>query len=406
MNSRHRPSRLGFRTQLALTIAVVFIAAGAILLMVQNLIVRALFDHAIGVSGACVSVRNDDGTATRICSENSGDPVEPLHSPAPGTHNVDDAVLRQSTLLNDIVSSGLLWWSIVVLMVFAIAAALIAHWLSKRALHRIADITATTNTISEQDLGRRLDLSGPDDEVKELGDTIDRMLDRLQTAFAAQDRFVANASHELRTPLSTVRTSLEVPLIQGTVPENLQSSLRRALRANEKSERLIAALLTLARSQAQKIEQHALRPDQIVKAEVNEMSELAASRSVTVETSFGTLIPDIYGDGVLVRQAVHNLIDNAIRHNHLEGEVAVSVGTQGNSVVIEVANTGPLLTQAEVALLTEPFHRGSATRTAARESIGLGLAIVASIAQAHGGRLLLSPRPAGGLVAKLVFPTQ
>ena len=155
----------------------------------------------------------------------------------------------QSSELVDDVLTRLLVFSGVVLMVFAVAAAGIAWWLARRSLKRIGEVTAMAQEVSTTDLHRRLELPGPRDEIKELADTIDAMLDRLESAFAAQDRFVANASHEFRTPLTTSRTALEIPLAQGRVPIDLQPAVRTALKAGEHSDRLITSLLTLARGQ-------------------------------------------------------------------------------------------------------------------------------------------------------------
>ena len=274
--------RMSFRTRLVIIIAGVFIAAGAALLTVQYLVVQQLFSSAInmteasciptGVAGltdgtdfaetvnpselydfsessALTDTATITGCAYYVDATLSVQSTPFLTTTVPAA-TVGTAVLQQSTFLADEVGSGLLLWSVVVLIGFTGVAAAIAFWLARRSLDRIGEVTAAARDISERDLGRRLDLPGPDDEIKELGDTIDGMLDRLQSAFTAQDRFVANASHELRTPLTTTRTALEIPLEQGAVPANLQANMQRALRATEQSERLITALLALARARA------------------------------------------------------------------------------------------------------------------------------------------------------------
>jgi signal transduction histidine kinase len=200
--------RLSFRTRLALIITVVFVAGGAGLLAVQYLVVQQLFASAIHVTSLSCELGGSE-TVTIPDQGTTGCQLSGTGGEIPG---IEGAVIQQTTYLSEEVSGGLLIGSIVMLVVFAAVAAGIAFWLARRSLDRIGEVTAATRAITERDLGRRLDLPGPNDEIKELGDTIDGMLDRLQLAFAAQDRFVANASHELRTPLTTTRAALEIPL--------------------------------------------------------------------------------------------------------------------------------------------------------------------------------------------------
>ncbi|WP_347124326.1 ATP-binding protein [Microbacterium sp. SY138] len=421
---------MSFRTRLVVTIAAVFIAAGAALLSVQYLVVQSLFASAIDTTAAtCVPALSvtqvAPGTPAADSTDMSG--VSPLTESGDllyGTTGtgcayfadvtgfavatpmqtvaldaVEGAVLQQSTFLADEVGSGLLLWSIVVLVAFTGVAAAIAFWLARRSLDRIGEVTAAARDISERDLGRRLDLPGPDDEIKELGDTIDGMLDRLQSAFTAQDRFVANASHELRTPLTTTRTALEIPLEQGAVPADLQANMQRALRATEQSERLITALLALARArtgldEVEPVQLRTLIEDQVDDLDAQEIEVHANLRDLTVE-----------GDAVLLARAVRNLLENGIRHNVPGGELWVRCRRERGRAVIEVENTGTPITPATVQLLTEPFYRGDASRTSAGpDGTGLGLAIVQSIAKTHGGEVRLRARKGGGLIAAIVLP--
>lgn len=425
--------RMSFRTRLVVTIAAVFIAAGAALLSVQYLVVQSLFASAIDTTAAtCVPALSvtqvAPGTPAADSTDMSG--VSPLTESGDllyGTTGtgcayfaetadvtgfavatpmqtvaldaVEGAVLQQSTFLADEVGSGLLLWSIVVLVAFTGVAAAIAFWLARRSLDRIGEVTAAARDISERDLGRRLDLPGPDDEIKELGDTIDGMLDRLQSAFTAQDRFVANASHELRTPLTTTRTALEIPLEQGAVPADLQANMQRALRATEQSERLITALLALARArtgldEVEPVQLSTLIEDQVDDLDAQEIEVHANLRDLTVE-----------GDAVLLARAVRNLLENGIRHNVPGGGLWVRCRRERGRAVIEVENTGTPITPATVQLLTEPFYRGDASRTSAGpDGTGLGLAIVQSIAKTHGGEVRLRARKGGGLIAAIVLP--
>jgi signal transduction histidine kinase len=407
--------RLSFRTRLGLIITVVFIAAGAGLLAVQYVVVQQLFATAMRITTISCSAETPVGesgpTVPTGCAVMGaqGDPqfIEGVRIQGGAAKNTTTgAVIQQSVFLSNEVSGGLFVWSIVMLIVFAGVAAAIAFWLARRSMDRISEVTAAARDISERDLGRRLDLPGPDDEIKELGDTFDGMLDRLQLAFAAQDRFVANASHELRTPLTTTRTALEIPLEQGAVPAALEPALRTALRATLQSERLIAALLSLARGRAHLDNVESVQLDVIAASELEELADAARARKVRIESSIGAASTE--GDPALLGRAVRNLLENGIHHNSSRGgRLWLRVGTEAGMAVVEVQNTGALLDPATVALLTEPFYRGDASRTKAgdRDGMGLGLAIVESIAVTHGGQLHVAARPEGGLVATLRLPT-
>ena len=409
-----RQRRLSFRSRLTLTITAVFVAAGASLLVVQNLVVQQLFSTAIDTTMTICSI---DGEGEKYTEEVPAPPPGDVlyggqvtgcqvTSDVPdgaGTSGTTGAVLQQSRFLVDVVSSGLLFWSIIVLLVFTAAAAALAYWLAKRSLGRIAEVTTAAQNISEHALDRRLGLPGPDDEIKELGDTFDGMLDRLQLAFAAQDRFVANASHELRTPLTVTRTALEIPLEQGDVPKRLEPALRRALRATSQSERLISALLVLARSRTELTGSDTIDFAAVVGDQLDELRDAASLRGLTVthELAEATVV----GEPALVERAVRNLLDNAIRHNVESGELSVTLRVADGLAVLEVANSGGTLTRAGAAMLAEPFHRGEHSRLEGdRDGVGLGLAIVTSIAGAHGGALDLEPREGGGLIATLALP--
>ena len=413
LTPHRRDRRLSFRTRLTLTITGVFVAAGATLLVVQYAVVQQLFSGAIEVTMSVCSVGGEtwskevsdpppgdiiyDANQVTGCQFVQAYPEEAVGAGTAG------AVIQQSRFLVDVVSSGLLFWSVIVLLVFTAAAAALAYWLAKRSLGRIAEVTTAAQNISEHALDRRLGLPGPDDEIKELGDTFDGMLDRLQLAFAAQDRFVANASHELRTPLTVTRTALEIPLEQGDVPKRLEPALRRALRATGQSERLIAALLLLARSRTELNGSDRIDLAGLVTDELDELADAAALRGITVTRDLAGA--EVLGEPALIERAVRNLLDNAIRHNVDDGALAVTLRTGDGLAVLEVANSGATLTRAGAAMLAEPFHRGDHSRIAGdRDGVGLGLSIVTSIAGAHGGGLDLEPREGGGLIATLALP--
>jgi signal transduction histidine kinase len=278
-------------------------------------------------------------------------------------------------------------------------------WLmAGRALRPVRTMSARARGISERNLHERLALAGPNDELKELGDTFDELLARLEKAFESQRRFVSNASHELRTPITLERTLVEVALADPDASvASLRDTCRRVLAAGEQQERLIEALLTLARSQRG-----------IGSREQLDLGAVAAGVVEDVEANGVRLEPRLQqaltaGDQRLVERLIANLVDNALKYNQRDGWVTVWTGTRHHRPTVEVANTGPVVAADRVGELLEPFRRLNGDRSVsgekvARRGLGLGLSIVDAIAGAHGARLSAMPRPAGGLVVEVSFP--
>jgi len=294
-------------------------------------------------------------------------------------------------------------------------AALGLGWLmAGRVLRPLRTITWTARSISASNLHKRLALTGPDDELKELGDTFDGLLGRLEAAFEAQRQFVANASHELRTPLARQRTLVEVALAE---PEPTAAALRavceRVLAAGEQQERLIEALLTLARSQrgldrTERVDLVAITED-VLLGRGAEAADQNVTVSCTVADGAMAAGPTamLLGDARLTERLVANLVDNAVRHNVPGGWISLRVGTEQGQAVLTAANSGPVVPPGEVARLFAPFQRLGAAREAKpgrREGHGLGLSIVSAIAAAHGADLQARARPDGGLHIELRFP--
>ncbi len=426
----------GFRGRLTALIAGVFILGGAVLLTVQYVLVQQLFASGIAtISTGCLSdvdwTSLGEADAARAAAEEALVPCgDDILIGSDGAIRIHELSIQQTSFLSQEVLSGMLGWSVVVLVVFAGVAVLAARWLSQRSLGRIAHITATTREITRDDLHRRLDLPGPVDEVKELGDTIDGMLDRLEDAFTRQERFVAAASHELRTPLTTTRTALEIPLEQGRFGTEVEPAVRRALAANARSERLIGALLTLARAsgdpaptggtadltalvhdalaeRASEAFARGISPVVMRAAGDDPSASQVSSRPTPGEgdatptgASAGVLVT---ADPTLVAMLVGNLVENAVRHNVDGGRLLIELAASGGQAVLTVSNDGPVLSAAETALLTEPFHRGDRTRLAG-PGAGLGLTLAETLTRRLGGSLMLAPRPAGGLVVRLTLP--
>jgi signal transduction histidine kinase len=276
-------------------------------------------------------------------------------------------------------------------------------WLiSGRALRPVRTMSLRAHGISERNLHERLALEGPHDELKELGDTFDALLARLEKAFESQRRFVSNASHELRTPITLERTLVEVALADPDASaDTLRETCRRVLAAGEEQERLIEALLTLAPSQRG-----------IASREQLDLGAIASEVIGQVESNGVRLEPrlaeaDIAGDHRLVERLVANLVDNAVKYNEHGGWVAVWTGMREGTPTLEVANTGPAIAQEQVGALLEPFRRLNGDRSSTRDSgSGLGLSIVDAIATAHGAQLLAVPRRDGGLRVQVTFPAR
>jgi len=255
-------------------------------------------------------------------------------------------------------------------------------------------------------LHERIALDGPHDEIKDLADTFDAMLERLDRSFDSQRRFVANASHELRTPLTINRTLIEVAFDNPQASESLRQLGATLLAVNERHERLIDGLLTLARS-----EQRVTDPIPVELADVAlhvATESQCAARTACVAIRTHLQPAPVMGDPVLLEQLTQNLVDNAIRYNLPEhGEITVTTDMLDGDAQLTVENTGPAVPPYEVPSLFEPFRRLS-TRERIADSTsrgaGLGLSIVRSVAHAHGGEVHASPRQGGGLSVQVRMP--
>ena len=289
----------------------------------------------------------------------------------------------------------------IALGIMAVASIGLGWLVAGRVLRPLRTITAAARSVSASNLHARLALAGPDDELKELGDTFDGLLSRLEAAFGAQRRFVANASHELRSPLARQRTLIEVALADPDAPASaLRQTCTRVLDAGIKQERLIEALLTLARTQRGLDRCEPVDLTAIADEAVAGCNALAMSRGVTVRASGGDA--KAMGDERLIERLVANLVDNAVRHNVPGGSVQVRTWTAAGESLLSVVNSGPVVAPGDVGQLFEPFRRG-AGRTAGGDGLGLGLSIVAAIAAAHVAKLETHAPAGGGLRITVTF---
>jgi signal transduction histidine kinase len=293
--------------------------------------------------------------------------------------------------------------SAIALAVIAVAAAAIGWMIAGRVLRPVRTITAAARRIAASSLHERLALHGPDDELKELGDTLDGLLARLEASFAAQRRFAANASHELRTPLTRERTLLQVTRADPAATAGTwQAVSRELLASNAEQERLIEALLTLASSEAGPGDREPLDLAAIAGEALAVPRPEISRLGLDIGADFQPAALD--GDPQLIQQLAANLIDNAVRHNIPGGEVRVATGTSNGGAVLSVTNSGPVIPPAEVSRLFQPFQR-LGPRPARRDGgHGLGLSIVQAIASAHGATVGARARPAGGLAVDVTFP--
>ncbi|GAB2795657.1 HAMP domain-containing sensor histidine kinase [Amycolatopsis magusensis] len=369
------------RFRLTLLYSALFLVSGAVLLLIVYLLLAGGLPvvriHGPGFVG-------DLGT---ICARRDGVPAlgDELAACADQARTLLEAQ-RAGTLRQFLLQAGAALASMTIVSVGL-------GWLvAGRVLRPLRVITTAARRISASDLHQRLAMTGKRDELTELGDTFDELLGRLDAAFTAQRQFVANASHELRTPLARQRTVLEVALTDpAATVSGLQVVCRRVLAAGEQQERLIEALLTLARSERGLDRREPVDLRAIVDAVVSARD--AAGRDVRV--CLGPAIA--LGDARLVEQLVVNLVDNAIRHNVEGGSVEVRTRAGEGVATLTVANTGTAIPLDQIDQLFEPFTRLAGERTATGDGLGLGLPIVAAVVAAHNGHLDARPRPGGGL---------
>jgi signal transduction histidine kinase len=293
--------------------------------------------------------------------------------------------------------------SSIALAIMALISGGLGWLVAGRVLRPLRTMTTTTQLISEANLNLRLAMEGPPDELRQLADTIDGLLGRLETAFTAQRRFVANASHELRTPLTAARALLEMVLSdpRATV-ETFRTTCRQVLEESEEQEQLIDALLALARGQRGIDHRETLDLSVIVWAVVKDRESEAAARALRVSSSLESA--PVSGDSRLIGRLAFNLVDNALRHNALNGQVRVAVENRAGEATLKIANSGPVVPAGEVSRLLQPFQRLAPQRTGPRDGVGLGLSIVAAIANAHDAVLDVKPGAAGGLDIEVRFP--
>jgi signal transduction histidine kinase len=415
------------RLKLTLTYGGLFLLAGALLLALNYALVRNSLGPAPNVgltfvasapgpgvvgpgagptSGAVRVFVGDRGEVVGAVTKASG-PGGILPEPiTPDGRKVSDVLQDVTDAYRAKTLHELVVKSLQGLGVMAVLSVGFGWAVAGRVLGPLHRMTATARKLSEENLHERIALDGPDDELKELADTFDAMLARLEAAFDSQKRFVANASHELRTPLSIIRTEVDVALANpDSTPEELRRMGEVVRRATERSDALIDGLLVLARSDRGVTALGPVDLAALADEAVTQSAAEAAAAGVEFRTQFEPAPTS--GDDALLGRLAGNLVENAIRHNEPGGRIEVVTGPaeQRGEVRLAVANSGPVIDPADVDGLFEPFRRLGADRVAGRGA-GLGLSIVRSVTVAHGGRIAARPRPGGGLVVEVFLPRE
>lgn len=382
------------RIRLTLLYGGMFLIAGILLLSIIYLLAaQALNDGGSGQSFQ-VTGSNIDITS-ETCPQLNG---------ATTNGQLNDMLKQCNTIQRQHALDDLLSRSLGALLGLAIIAFAFGYAMAGRVLSPLGRITRTARAVAGSDLSRRIELDGPDDELKELADTFDDMLERLQRAFTAQQRFVGNASHELRTPLAINRTLLEVHLSDPGAPVELQQLGRTLLSTNERSEQLVEGLLLLARSDNQIVERKPVDLAEVATQAIDQVHGEAEAKGVEIRGARRPAV--VQGNGVLLERIALNLVQNAVRYNvPEEGWVEVTTDVEHGQAVLVVSNTGPVVPAYEIDNLFEPFRRLRTERTGSDKGVGLGLSIVRSVARAHGGHIYAQPREGGGLVMRVTLPT-
>jgi signal transduction histidine kinase len=392
MRLRPRLPRYTIRLRLAVLYGGVFTVLGTLLLGLVFLTVRHSSHSVVASAERHVHMSSPEGTL-------SVTPERIVVGPASAQARQLGAV-AVSVANNDL--HQLLIGSLFALAFMVVASMALGWVLAGRVLRPLQVITTAARELSASNLHERLALTGPNDELRELGDTFDELLARLEASFESQRQFVANASHELRTPLTLERAILEVTLADPVAgAASLRAACERVLAIGEQQERMIDALLALARSERGLERREPVALERLVGEALLERREEIDRRGLRLDSQLESA--HTLGDPRLIERLATNLIDNAIHHNAPDGWITVNTSLEDDQAILTVVNSGPVVAADEVEQLLRPFHRLGTARTGHGGGHGLGLSIVNAIAGAHGASVSIQPQPQGGLRAEVRF---
>jgi signal transduction histidine kinase len=412
------PAQVPLRARLTLVLAVVFVIGGALLVVVStSLANRSIAAASAASAPAAAELQRQLGEILSQASQ-SQKPKQGTTPPPDAKPTVEEqkqsADLKKKLLAvnneyavatkTDAVGQ-LVGESAVGVAVMVPLAGLLAWYLAGRSLRPVRSITAAARRTSADRLSERLALSGPKDEITELATTFDAMMDRLEHAFEAQRRFVADASHELRTPIAVAATSIDVVLAKpDRTPQQLEAMARDVRGALTRVEQLVDGLLALTRSE--QLDRGREQVDLAILAEdaLDVHSAAIRARGLTVDAALGEA--RMVGDPALLDRMTGNLIDNAIRHNVDGGQIRVTTAATDTGVVLTVTNSGAVIPGPAIEQLRRPFHRLGGRARTEDHGLGLGLAIADAVCRAHGGMLTLVAVPSGGLEVRVDLPTR
>ncbi len=400
----HLPRRT-IRLRLTALYGLLFTISGAALLVITNVLVRSATSagscHTGPKGSVSCTIPGHDGKGSGFLTI-SGFSAAPRRKAAASGQVHRLSMLANSQNATDL--HNLLVYSWLALAIMAVLSVALGWLVAGRVLRPLRTITTTARSISATNLHERLALSGPDDELKELGNTFDALLARLEQFIGSQRQFVANASHELRTPLAIQRTLIQLALTDpDATMESLRAAHERVLASGAQQERLIEALLTLTRGQAGLTKCDPFDLGILAGQVLLSRESQARGRSIDLRS---VLAPaPMTGDPRLVERLIANLVDNALAYNSNPGRIEVTTERRGDVALLSVTNTGPIVDAGAVGRLTQPFERLAPERMGHGERSGLGLSIVQAIVSAHEGSLTIRTRPQGGLTVEVTFAT-
>ncbi|MCU1494622.1 MAG: integral rane sensor signal transduction histidine kinase [Acidimicrobiaceae bacterium] len=399
----HLPART-VRSRLTFVYGALFLVSGAVLLVITGVLWGRATTGPVTISarvpGRILQIASPPIHAPPAALERlpSGSAVKQLRKIGQQLQLV--AKHQQSSDLHQ-----LLLYSAIALGIMALIAIVLGWLTAGRVLRPLRTITSTAKEISASNLHERLDMKGPDDELKRLGDTFDELLGRLERSFEAQRLFVANASHELRTPLATMRASIDVALAK---PDPIPPAMQRLAEGLEQEldhiDLLLEGFLALARAERGPA-------DEDVAVSLDALATTALGRRTGPIAALGLAVGAeecpaavVRGSETLLARMIENVIDNAVHHNVAGGYLRVRTAVEGETARLVVENGGAVLDEQDVGALVQPFRRVGTARTGSENGFGLGLSIVAAIAETHGGRVELVALDSGGVRVMLELP--